>query len=283
MAERKEDYSMANLRNLHGTSEVYEDLKKRKDELISIIAQIQNRLKDVPEGDIVISSRNDEVWYYLRTDKKEKTGTYIRKSNQKIIEILLQKKYDMKILKLAKEELHDIEKILKKHETVDYSIPYVSLPSGARKFISPIEVDDQTYIKNWRSIPYISKGFHEDDKTDFYTQNNERVRSKSEILIADALKSTGIPYVYEFPIKLKNGRVIHPDFKILNIRTRETYYWEHLGKMDDSEYVNTNLQRLKDMRSVGIVQGVNLILSFETLENSLSTRDIQFIINTFLK
>ena len=52
MAERKEDYSMANLRNLHGTSEVYEDLKKRKDELISIIAQIQNRLKDVPEGSI---------------------------------------------------------------------------------------------------------------------------------------------------------------------------------------------------------------------------------------
>ena len=127
------------------------------------------------------------------------------------------------------------------------------------------------------------KGFREDDKTEYYTAKNERVRSKSEINIANALNLAGNPYIYEFPVKLKNGIVCHPDFKILNVRERKTYYWEHLGKMNDNDYINTNMLRLQDLSNVGIVQGKNLILTFESLEIPLSSKVVQIIIDTILK
>ena len=74
----------------------------------------------------------------------------------------------------------------------------------------------------------------------------ERVRSKSEVIIADTLARHGVPYRYEYPLKLKSGRdgafrTIHPDFLCLNVRTRAEFYWEHFGLMDDPDYLERTL------------------------------------------
>ena len=47
---------------------------------------------------------------------KDKTGKYIRLEDQRIVPKLLQKRYDTKVLALAKEELHRIEKFLDKND-----------------------------------------------------------------------------------------------------------------------------------------------------------------------
>ncbi|MEE3440399.1 MAG: hypothetical protein VZR07_10670, partial [Ruminococcus sp.] len=52
----------------------------------------------------------------------------------------------------------------------------------------------------------------------FETQRGEIVRSKSEVIIADALYYANIPYHYEKPIKV-GDRVIYPDFTVLNVKT----------------------------------------------------------------
>ena len=74
-----------------------------------------------------------------------------------------------------------------------------------------------------------------------FSENGERVRSKSEVIIADILKNNGIPYRYEYPVLI--NRNIHPDFCCLNVRTRKEYFWEHFGKMDDIEYARQKLER----------------------------------------
>ena len=97
----------------------------------------------------------------------------------------------------------------------------------------------------------------------FKTLRGEYVKSKAEANIADALFRHGIPYEYEKPLKLKNGKTIYPDFTVsVSICGREVY-WEHFGMMDKPNYVLKYLRKKRDMEEVGIVEGRNYITTFE--------------------
>ena len=68
------------------------------------------------------------------------------------------------------------------------------------------------------------------------TERGELVRSKSELVIADKLHARGIDYAYEQPVVLDNGRTRYPDFTIEDDAMGVTFYWEHLGLLDDPGY-----------------------------------------------
>ena len=68
------------------------------------------------------------------------------------------------------------------------------------------------------------------------TERGELVRSKSELVIADKLHARGIDYAYEQPLVLANGRTRYPDFTIADYARGVTFYWEHLGMLDDEKY-----------------------------------------------
>ncbi len=61
------------------------------------------------------------------------------------------------------------------------------------------------------------------------------VRSKSEAIIANMLAERDIPFRYEEPLYDPNGKMYLPDFTV-KLRG-EDYYWEHVGRTDDSEYM----------------------------------------------
>ena len=68
------------------------------------------------------------------------------------------------------------------------------------------------------------------------TERGDLVRSKSELVIADKLLARGIDYAYEQPLVLTNGRTRYPDFTIADHAQGVTFYWEHLGMLDDQGY-----------------------------------------------
>ena len=68
------------------------------------------------------------------------------------------------------------------------------------------------------------------------TERGDLVRSKSELVIADKLYARGVEYGYEQPLVLSNGRVRYPDFTIEDHARGVTYYWEHLGLLEDPGY-----------------------------------------------
>ncbi|MYD97497.1 MAG: AAA family ATPase [Gammaproteobacteria bacterium] len=68
------------------------------------------------------------------------------------------------------------------------------------------------------------------------TERGELVRSKSELVIADKLYARGIDYAYEQPLTLSSGRTKYPDFTIVDDALGVTFYWEHLGMLDDPGY-----------------------------------------------
>lgn len=68
------------------------------------------------------------------------------------------------------------------------------------------------------------------------TESGKLVRSKSELLIAEKLDARGIDYYYEQPLVLPSGRIRYPDFTISDHARGITFYWEHLGLLDDPGY-----------------------------------------------
>ena len=56
-----------------------------------------------------------------------------------------------------------------------------------------------------------------DVTAEFYSNSGVRVRSKSELIIANMLEKYGIPYRYEYPLLLNGNDLVRPDFLCLNI------------------------------------------------------------------
>lgn len=147
--------------------------------------------------------------------------------------------------------------------------------------MNPLILSDEEYVKNWETVEYPLKKFCE-DAPEYYTYKGERVRSKTEILIANTLKDYNIPYRYECPLYLNGFGMIHPDFTALNVRLRKEFYWEHLGMMDDLEYVQKALNRIDAYEKKDIYPGEKLILTYETYRNPISSKSIEKMIQHYL-
>ena len=141
---------------------------------------------------------------------------------------------------------------------------------------------DEEFVKQWQAVEYKGKCFN-DSVPEIYTIREERVRSKSELIIADLLNKEGIPYRYESPILLSGLGTVYPDFTVLNVKHRKELYWEHLGMMDDSEYVEKALQKIAMYEENGIFQGESLILTYETRLNPISPTIVKLMISQYLR
>ena len=104
----------------------------------------------------------------------------------------------------------------------------------------------------------------------FESNRGDLVRSKSEKFIADKLYAAGIPYRYEEVITLENGYFASPDFTVLNKRTKEIYYIEHLGNLQDEQYLDENVRKLSRYYKSGSNFAGHLLI---TIENSRAEFD----------
>ena len=247
-----------------------------------IKASKEAALEKAPPGKIHVSRTSRGVQYYLRNESKDKSGKYIHKSENSLIRKYLQKAYDEKILKLVTVESENLKKLLLKTENVITAVQnvYSDSPAEVKELIIPIDVSDEDFAKKWLNIPYEGKVIPE-FLPFFETKRKERVRSKSELNIANALADKGIPYKYECPLQLSNGAIIYPDFTVLDAKRRRVMYWEHRGMMDDKEYAKNSVQRLKTMMGEGIFVGEKLIITEETSTSPLGTNEINAIIKKF--
>jgi hypothetical protein len=84
------------------------------------------------------------------------------------------------------------------------------------------------------------------------TERGDLVRSKSEVIIADKLSARGVEYAYERPLPLPKGRVRYPDFTITDHARGVTFFWEHLGMLDNPGYMERWQRKLNEYLEAGI-------------------------------
>ena len=243
--------------------------QKRLQYLEQIDRSLQHALKDSPNGNLVIrKGRNGSLQLYIKERGEEH---YIPLTDAAAY---ASKRYNSEAAKAVKAEIRALERYLDTLPDVRYEDVFPAMPDRIKPLITPAAMTDEQYAGWWQSLPFTPKPFSSKDTSEYYTRKGERVRSKSEVIIADMLNDLDIPYKYEMPLPVYDGiDKIHPDFSILKKRTREVVYHEHLGKMDDPEYTDNFINRQKIYQDNGIYLGQKLFLTCETGQTPLKTKD----------
>lgn len=252
-------------------------LREEVNNLEKIIKNARERMRNAPQGSLRISGKKKGEEYYLKKEGEKGNGLYISKKNITMVERLAQKDYDLSLLKMAEERLSVINNFLKRYEDTNLQKLYEKLNRRRRKLLVEAVLSEEEYVRRWEAVEYEGKKFDE-GAPEIVTEKGELVRSKSEKIIADKLYSMGIPYRYEYPLVLAGDIVVYPDFTILKVGEQKTIYLEHLGRMDDVDYIGTFLYKLQTYERNGIHLGINLFVTYETATKPLNTR----VLNDFL-
>lgn len=262
---------------------IRQELKKRVLELNAMINLIDRSHSESDDSYLWIRRIKGRSYYYV---KKPSTGQrqYLGNKQKQKIKTLEQQAYCEAFCETAEKELKQIEKTLKVFSKLsDPEDVFINLPKDRTHLIKP-------FTPPYSKTPeiYKERTFHKyiAATSPFTTKAGEKVRSKSELIIANSLFDENIPYRYELNTVLgedENIMTVNPDFTVYNTRTGETLIWEHFGMMDNQEYCVNALIKLENYARHNVFPGRNLITTFETSERPLNTQYIGLIIKEYLK
>ncbi|MBQ9765789.1 MAG: hypothetical protein IJW18_06300 [Lachnospiraceae bacterium] len=214
---------------------------------------------------------------------------YISKDKREIPAGVAQKEYYKKLNIMLVEYKKLLLQLANVYETEKFEELYRGLNPARKVLVNPIFMPVECTIKEFESIVYEGKGFNKDDNTEYYTVKGERVRSKSEKIIADELYRYEIPYKYELPLELNattydrmNRIVIYPDFTVLNKRTGKRWIIEHLGMMDKSSYYESAIRKIDTYEKNNMLLGRDVLIFHESSASPLNTNVIKEYIEHYL-
>ena len=275
-------------------SELRELLLQQQKELMDIVDLTTLSTKKAVEGSLRIAKHNGTIQYYHRmkeNDKKEgidetkenggtyNTEKYIRRGDNELAFCLAQRDYDLRLLKSATRKLNLLRKFLDDYKPHELEEIYEKMNPYRKAIVIPKIISEAVFVEKWSRVEYRGKDFVE-GVPELYTRKGERVRSKSEKIIADMLFSEKIPYRYEYPIVLKGIGTVYPDFTVLKVKERKEEYWEHMGMMGNMEYSEKALHKIDIYMRNKISPGDRLILTHETSKRPLETAVIERLIHT---
>jgi len=155
-------------------------------------------------------------------------------------------------------------------------IRYASTEASAtaRRFTDLFHLPDvRQQNKKWFDSRYVN-----------ISEKGEPMLSKNEVIIANALHKykDRISYAYEDKLKMSSGRTIKPDFVIENLETQRLFYWEHLGMMTKTSYLEKWKMKLQGYLDDGFVLSDHatidddkvLILTEENPNGGINSQDI---------
>ena len=243
--------------NRNDLEPLYQEIKR----LQTIIRNADKELRKAPPGGIQVKPHKNGVQYYHRREG-ERNAVYLPVRKQELAHALIQKHYLEKLRLCANEQLSQLTKFVKKYDPDGLKKVFLSESPARQKVIRAVDWPNDLFASMWQAEEYEHKPFAE-GLMEHYTEKGERVRSKSEAMIANTLYHAGIPYKYECPL-IVNGKLIHPDITLLRTYDQQVIYWEHQGLMDDYDYRNHAFSRVRDYEADGIFVGKQLIITFET-------------------
>lgn len=255
-------------------SDIDNEIAFLEENIQNVEKELEILIKKVPEGAKLRSIRHKKGYqYFMRINSSDTNGEYIKSKDRKLAIILAQIEYYEKLLDGLETALSTLKQIGVNCTDAVFETPLRSMLPGKSKLIELPYLSDESFVSKWKNTKFTGLDFPT-DYPEYYTRQNLRVRSKSEVIIADILDEVGIPFLYEKPLKLRTGTV-HPDFTLLNIKTRKELYWEHLGMMDDVDYRNNAFFKLRNYEANGLYPYESIIWTFETGKYPLNTKDIR--------
>ncbi len=178
---------------------------------------LQDTINNYPPGSLILHKKGKyPAFYHHFTTNGVREQKYLsRKKDSYLINALLAKK----------EELPTIQKELNFNlQALKTCLPFSK------------ELLEKAEINNCDHPPIHSQNPYKVNELKWITNRGEKVRSKSEKILADLLYEYKIDYQYEKQLKFKYYNAIYPDFTIRNPLNGKMYYWEHNG-LDTTDYL----------------------------------------------
>lgn len=275
MTSKKSDFQFFDLADL---------INEYQQWLSSIQAELKQHLSKAPKGRLRLAYQHGKPRFYqcsVGEGSGRTCGKYLGKEDiEKVIQ-LAQKGYECNLLSEVQRQLSIIES-MDTSLGKGYLMNCYDSQSEIRKNLSKsIFKTPESRSSEWLATEFSPKHIEITSSTPF-TEKGEPVRSKSEKMLADKLYFLGIPYKYECPLYLTGYGTVYPDFTILNKHTGEIVYLEHLGMMDDPDYVSKVVQKLRTYEKNGIILGKNLFITFETRSGIVDPKILETLFSDFI-
>lgn len=257
-------------------------IDSERQELITVLEKAEKDIrkyeKQVDEKRLVCKRSHNTSQYYL-------DNCYIPKNKLDIVKPVAQFGYAKAMIKLLEKKKKILDYLKQYSDIANLDAVYEGLCDARKALVIPYVKTEQAFVKEWIGENYQGLGNWENIKNEFYTVKGERVRSKAEMIIANELSSHNIPYKYEQPLELMDGKIkrtIYPDFRVLNVPMRKEIIIEHLGMMDKFSYYNSSLNKVDLLERNGYLLGDRLLLFHETSDNPLNVKVIRKYIKEYL-
>ena len=206
--------------------------------LILEVDEMEQEKKQLPEGHLERHRRGDgTVFYsYQFSFRRQRYEKYIRVGLLgKMFELFDKKKLLEDKIRIAKKKIRELLEIFS-----------ASLKTERRRAMWTKREKEKTF-----NYPHPEQYTHR-------TLRGEFVASKAEVVIADHLFLNGIDYEYSKELVL-DGMVFHPDFTIKI--GKKVFYLEHLGMLEDENYLHEWLFKLSVYIRNGIIPGETLLIT----------------------
>lgn len=202
-------------------------------------------------------------------------------NNDYMIRKLFRKKYLETELKLLSKNLKALRRLIDSYEDPDADNIMYNMPDRYRRLpdkfmISGIACSQN--LRRWAEAPFEQSTYELQEKI-HKTSRGLKVRTKSEVIIAEKLDMAEIPYRYEEMLYIESFSFA-PDFTI--ITEDGLWYWEHAGRMDKPSYLRRHKWKMDMYERAGIVPWKNLIVTYDDENGALDSRIIASEINNKL-
>lgn len=263
-------------------SKLTDELEQKEKEWTGYAEEALAFLKNAPPGKVKSHLCHGKYNQFMITDRDDRpAGRYAGSEKKELIRQLVQKDYYQKILNYVNPALRKVQAFLKWYSPDAVDHVFEGLPASRRALVRPVRPTDEEFLRLW-SEKQPANGNPYPLPEGLLTNQGENVRSKSEKIIADTLFHFGVPYLYEVPLNLRGLGIVFPDFTVLNVKTRQTFYFEHFGRMGDPEYAAKTQRKISAYEKNGLWFGDGLLFTFESDTCPLDTVLLEKMIRRYL-
>lgn len=228
-----------------------------------------------------------KYYYYSVKRNGSKDYEYLGLTNHRIVKQVQEARFLKEAIRRIDRDLCLLKALADGFLPFDPSHITESLPATYRCDVPPSSELYETEGKKWLARRLEDqKNFPENhpEKKEHRTSDGIWVKSVSEVVLYEMVKSAGLSLIYELPLPMKDyGPPLYPDITVLSpIDMKSEIIIEYVGRLDLREYREEFAKRIDRYIKSGYKIGVNLFFVFSDSKGHIDSMQIKRVVADIL-
>ena len=226
---------------------------------------------------------NGKYYYYYVKPPGLKAFKYLGRQSHPKVKRVREARYLEEAISRIDQDINLLEAVIDGFLPYDASSINESLPATYRCEVPPVSEQYEIEGKKWLSKRLeFQKRFPENypERKKHRTSDGVWVKSISEVVLYEMIKSAGLIQVYELPLAMKDyGSPLYPDSTVLSpIDMKTEIIVEYVGMMDLMDYRGDFAKKVGRYIDSGYIPGVNLFFVYGDSKGHIDAMQITRLI-----